>query len=293
MSISASMVMKLREATGLGMMACKKALIEADGDMEKAIENLRKQGQATATKRAGKAAKEGKIDIIKEGNDTLVFEVNSETDFVARNDDFLAFVADLGKVLLEKKPTDMESAMTLTSPRFNDQSVEAKTLELVGKIGEKISPRRFRIVTTDAAKERAFSYIHGQGKIGVVVVLSSDKADVLESGELADLGKDCAMQVAASKPAAIDRDSVDADLVAKEREIYLGQVQNSGKPEKIWDKIVDGKMNKYYKQVALVEQEFIKDTDICVADRIKQVEKEKDASISVVSFVRFELGAEE
>jgi len=293
MSITASQVMKLREATGLGMMTCKKALMETDGDMEKAIDNLRKQGQATAAKRASKAAKEGKVEIVIKDNDALIYEVNSETDFVARNDDFLSFTANLGEVLLESKPADMEAARALASPVFNDQSVEAKELEIVGKIGEKISFRRFNIVTIDQSKERIYSYIHGIGKIGVLVVLSTEKSDLLGAQSFADLGKDLAMQVAASRPIAVAREQVPEDIVAKEKEIYLSQVQSSGKPEKIWDKIVEGKLNKYLNQVVLLGQQFIKDTDISVADRIKQVEKENETPVTVVSFTRFELGAEE
>ncbi len=293
MSISASLVMKLREATGLGMMTCKKALTEVDGDMEKAVENLRKQGQATATKRADRAAKEGKVSIVSKDSDTLIYEVNSETDFVARNEDFLEFVSSLGEIILEGKPADMEATMGLTSSLFNDQTVEAKTLELVGKIGEKISPRRFKVITVDPEKEKTFSYIHGNGKIGVVVTIETDKKDVLESSIVADLGKDMAMQVAASKPVAISREKMATDVVEKEKEIYLSQVQSSGKPEKIWDKIVEGKLNKFFKQVVLVEQEFIKDTDISVDGRIKQVEKESDATLTVSSYIRYELGAED
>ncbi len=293
MTITASQVMKLREATGLGMMTCKKALTETDGDMEKAIDNLRKQGQATAAKRASKAAKEGKVEIIKQDSDALIYEVNSETDFVARNEDFLQFVENLGTILLENKPADMAAARALESSVFNGQSVEAKELEIVAKIGEKISFRRFSLVKIDSAKERLFSYIHGNGKIGVLVVLSSDKGELLDTQSFADLGKDLAMQVAASKPIAVSREKVPEDIVAKEKEIYLSQVQSSGKPEKIWDKIVEGKLNKYFTQVVLLEQEFIKDTDISVAGRINQVEKEHDAVISVVSFIRFELGSED
>ena len=170
---------------------------------------------------------------------------------------------------------------------------EAKELEIVGKIGEKISFRRFNIVTIDQSKERIYSYIHSNGKIGVLVLLSTEKSDLLDAQSLADLGKDLAMQVAASRPMAVAREQVPEDIVSKEKEIYLSQVQSSGKPEKIWDKIVAGKLNKYLNQVVLLEQQFIKDTDISVADRIKQVEKENETSVTVVSFIRFELGAEE
>ena len=293
MTITASQVMKLREATGLGMMTCKKALTEADGDMDKAIDNLRKQGQMTAAKRAGRAAKEGKVCVLLKDTDALVYEVNSETDFVARNDDFLNFVETLGTVLLEKKPADLNSAMALASPQFADQTVEAKILEIMGKIGEKISFRRFKLISIDQSKERAFSYVHGNGKIGVIVIITADKNELLDSQVIADLGKDMAMQVAASKPVAVNRESVPQEIIEKEKEIFLSQVKSSGKPEKIWDKIVDGKLNKFFKQASLLEQEFIKDTDITVTDRIKQVEKESESTVTVSSFIRFELGVEE
>ncbi len=293
MAISASMVKELREKTGLGMMACKKALTETDGDMEKAIENLRKQGQATAAKRAGRAAKEGKVHVIIQENDALIYEVNSETDFVARNEDFLSFVDGLGGLLMSKKPSDMEAAKGLVAPEFGGQNVEAKIMELVGKIGENITFRRFTIIPVDKSSQKAFSYIHGTGRIGVLLTLSSDKPDVLDSDAVEELGKDLAMQIAASNPLAISRDKVSEELVSKEREIFLTQAQSSGKPEKVWDRIVDGKLSKFFKEVALMEQEFIKDTDLSVTDRVKQTEKETGASIKVENMVRFELGEEE
>lgn len=292
MSITASQVMKLREATGLGMMTCKKALIETDGDMEKAIDNLRKQGQATAAKRAGKAAKEGKVEILIKDSEALIYEVNSETDFVARNEDFLSFVSDLGEIITENKPADMNAAMALKSPKFNDQTIEGKTLEIVGKIGEKISLRRFDLVSYNQSKQKVFSYIHGDGKIGVMVILGADFDTAKENQLVADLGKDIAMQIAASKPISVDRQRVPENILNKEKEIYEAQVASSGKPEKIWDKIVSGKINKYYKQVVLLEQEYIRDTDITVADRIKQANKDLGIEIDVVSFYRYERGEE-
>ncbi|MFP4417818.1 MAG: translation elongation factor Ts [Chitinispirillaceae bacterium] len=293
MAITASMVKELREKTGLGMMACKKALTETDGDMEKAIENLRKQGQATAAKRAGKAAKEGKVHVIIQENDALIYEVNSETDFVARNDDFLSFVEALGFLLMNKKPSDMDAAKALVAEDFGGQSVESKIMELVGKIGENISFRRFKILPVDKSKQRAFSYVHGNGRIGVVLTISSDKPEVLNSEAVEELGKDLAMQIAASNPLAISRDMVSQELVSKEREIFLTQAQTSGKPEKVWERIVDGKLSKFFKEVALLEQEYIKDTDLSVTDRIKQTEKETNSSLSVDGMIRFELGSEE
>jgi len=293
MEINASAVVKLREATGLGMMTCKKALIEAAGDTEKAIENLRKQGQMTAAKREGRAAKEGKVSIILKGADTLIYEVNSETDFVARNEDFLAFTSALGTILLEKRPADLQAAYALTSPAFNNQSVEARLLEIIGKIGEKISFRRFKLLSVDKNSQRTFSYIHGNGRIGVVVVLSANTAAVLDSQPFAELGKDIAMQVAAAKPLSVDRGNISSAVIEKEKEIYTSQVKMSGKPEKVWEKIVEGKLNKFYNQVVLLEQQYIKDPEKIVKQRIEEVEKDRNAAISISSFIRYELGGEE
>ena len=246
MDIKAPQVIKLRESTGLGMMTCKKALIEANGDMEMAIDNLRKQGQMTAAKRAGRVAKEGIVSIVIKDSDALIYEVNSETDFVARNKDFLSFVENLGKIIIDKKPADMEKTMALTSPLFEDQTIEAKILEIIGKIGEKISFRRFKLISTDPTKERAVSYIHGNGKIGekisfrrfklisteptkeravsyihgngkigVLVVISADKSELLDSQSIADLGKDLAMQITALKPIAVTRENMPKEIIEK------------------------------------------------------------------------------
>lgn len=291
MEISASQVKELREKTGLGMMICKQALIDANGDMSIAIENLRKQGQATAAKRAGKVVKEGKVTIVSDESTAVVYEVNSETDFVARNDDFVAFVGVLGKLLIERKPTDIDAAKNLNIPSFDGVTVENRVTELIGKIGENITFRRYAKVEATAPNEKFFSYLHGNGRIGVVVKLSADKA--LDSEAMAVLGKDIAMQVAASNPMAVDSDSISPDIIAKEKEIYFTQAQTSGKPEKIWDKIVEGKLAKFFQEVTLVGQAFIKNPEISVADRIKETEKELAAKIKVISFVRLELGAEE
>lgn len=291
MEISAGQVKELREKTGLGMMICKQALIEANGDMNLAIENLRKQGQTTAAKRAGKSVKEGKVTIVSDSSASIVFEVNSETDFVARNEDFIAFVDKLGKILIENKPADLESAKKLTSPLFGGLSVEARLTELIGKIGENITFRRYKKIDVNPAEEHIFSYLHGNGRIGVLVKLKADKA--LDSEAMASLGKDLAMQVAAANPIAVDRDSVSSEVVAKEKEIYQTQAQSSGKPEKIWGKIVDGKLEKFFQEFTLIEQAFIRNPDANIKSRIQETEKETGAKITVLSFVRLELGAEE
>ena len=291
MEITAAQVKELREKTGIGMMICKKALIENNGDMELAIESLRKQGQATAEKRAGKAVKQGTVSVVADTGCSILYEVNSETDFVARNEDFVEFIKILGTVLLAQKPADIAAARACSAPELGGQSVDARVTELIGKIGENITFRRYRKLEADVANERIFSYIHGEGKIGVLVKLSSTAG--LDSEELAQLGKDLAMQVTAANPMAIDREHIDASVLAKEKEIYFTQAQTSGKPEKIWDKIVEGKMTKFFQEMTLVEQGFIRNPDSSVTDRIKETEKALGATVKVLDFIRFELGAEE
>lgn len=291
MEINAAQVKELREKTGLGMMICKQALIDANGDMTQAIENLRKQGQVTAAKRAGKSVKEGTVTIVADSSAAIVFEVNSETDFVARNEDFISFVEKLGKVLIDNKPADLENAKTIKSALFNGLSVENRITELIGKIGENITFRRYKKIDINASTERVFPYLHGNGKIGVLVKVSADKA--LDSEAMANLGKDLAMQVAAANPLAVDRSQVSADVIAKEKEIYQTQAQNSGKPQKIWDKIVEGKLEKFFQEFTLVEQAFIRNPDVNIKSRIQETEKETGAKINVISFLRLELGAEE
>jgi elongation factor Ts len=291
MEISAAQVKDLREKTGLGMMICKQALIDAKGDMNLAIENLRKQGQMTAAKRAGKAAKEGCVSIVCDATSAITYEVNSETDFVARNEDFIAFVDKLGKLLIAKKPANIDEAKQLAFPEFSG-SVEARVTELMGKIGENLAFRRYQKIDINPATERVVTYIHGKGKIGVMVKVSVNAPAALSSEAVGLLGKDLAMQVAAANPIAPNRDAIPAEIITKEKEIYFTQAQTSGKPEKIWDKIVEGKLVKFYQEQVLVEQPFIRDPNTTVTDRIKAVEKETNSAIKVISFVRMELGAE-
>jgi elongation factor Ts len=292
MEITAAQVKDLREKTGLGMMICKQALTESNGDMTLAIENLRKQGQTTAAKRAGKNAKQGIVAIVSDALTTIVYEVNSETDFVARNEDFSSFVAGLGKLLLAKKPATIEEARNLTIPE-SGVTIETRITELIAKISENLSFRRYRKMDADPAVERIATYLHGQGKIGVAVKLRVESPAALASEAIALLGKDLAMQVAAANPIAADRESIPATIIAKEKEIYFTQAQTSGKPEKIWNKIVEGKLAKFYQETVLVEQGFIRDPETLVIGRIKVAEKECGATIKVMSFIRLELGAEE
>jgi elongation factor Ts len=293
MAISSAQVRELREMTGIGMMTCKQALEESGGDMKKAVGSLRKQGQVTAAKRAGRVAKEGKVTVLVADGMALVYEVNSETDFVAANEDFLKFTQDLGSVLMSAKPVSLQAALALSAPAFGGRTVADRVTELVGKIGENIGLRRFALVNVDKARERIFSYVHGNGRIGVVVRMSSANAAALASDAASGLGKDLAMQVAASNPIAVDRTKISAEVIAKEREIYMSQAQASGRPDKVWEKIVEGKLAKFYQESALVEQPYIREPGITVADRIKQAEKEAGAALVVESFVRYELGVGE
>jgi elongation factor Ts len=274
-------------------MVCKQALAEANGDMQLAIENLRKTGQATAAKRAGKTAKEGKVTVMTAPDCAIIYEVNSETDFVARNDDFIAFVDTLGKVLLAKKPADIDAAREITAPEIGSITVANKVTELIGKIGENISFRRYRKMVADVTSQKIFTYTHGNGKIGVAVKLTADKTAALGTDEVAALGKDIAMQIAAANPMAANVKDIPESIVAKEKEIYYTQAQTSGKPEKIWDKIVDGKLEKFFQEVVLVQQPFIKNPEVTITARINEVEKVTGAKIGVDSFFRIELGAEE
>ncbi len=289
MNISAADVKKLRDMTGAGMMACKSALAEANGDIEKAIENLRKAGAAKAAKRSEREANEGRVSVQVSDSSALIWEVNSETDFVARNEDFLNYCKEIGSVLLEAKPTDLDTAMTLKSAAFGGQTVAEKQTELIGKIGENISFSRFDLIPLSAG-EKAFFYVHGNGKIGVVVILSSDKSDALASDSAAELGKDLAMQIAAFNPLAVNRDGVPADLVAKEKEIYAGQIRASGKPENIVEKIVTGKIDKYFQETVLLEQAFVKDTAKSVTDYLKEMSIRAGASLAVKRFIRYQIG---
>jgi elongation factor Ts len=293
MEISASVVKTLREKTGLGMMICKQALIDANGDMDKAIEDLRKQGQVTAAKRADKAAKEGKVTIVTDDTVGIVYEVNAETDFVARNEDFIAFIGNLGKMLLASKPADHAAALQLTDASIGSITVEAKVTELVGKIGENISFRRYKKMDADPSKEKLFSYIHGGGKIGVLIKLEVSTAAALASPEVAELGKDLAMQIAASSPVAVDASSIPVEVIAKEKEIYAAQAKDSGKPETVWEKIIDGKLAKYYEEFTLVNQKFIRDTEKTVKGRIAETAKAVGADVKPVSFLHVVLGTED
>lgn len=261
-AITAAMVKDLRERTGLGMMDCKKALAEADGDAELAIENLRKSSGMKAAKKAGNTAAEGTIGIKIEGGVALMVEVNCQTDFAARDENFLKFVDTITSAAFDAKETDVEKLMA--------GDLEKTREELVQKIGENVSVRRAVVYEGDVN-----SYVHTNGKIGVLVHR--------EGGD-DELGKDIAMHVAAANPQVVNPDDVAEDVVAKEKEIYIAQAADSGKPPEIVEKMVGGRIRKFLAEISLVEQQFVKDPDQKVAALLKS------AGASIKGFTRFEVG---
>jgi elongation factor Ts len=273
MAITASLVKELRERTGAGMMECKKALTETNGDIEAAIENMRKSGQAKAAKKAGRTAADGVIvtALSDDGSRAIMVEVNCETDFVAKDENFRSFAEAVGGRVLNSDAADVEALMALPLHEGEDTTIEEARQALVSKIGENMTVRRF--VRVDATGAIA-SYTHGV-RIGVLV-------DISGGGD--DLGKDLAMHVAASNPVCVAESDVPAELLAKEREITEAQAKESGKPDNIVEKMVEGRMRKYLAEITLVGQAFVKDPDTTVG---KLLDKH---GATVNRFVRFEVG---
>jgi len=268
MAVTAAMVKELRERTGAGMMECKKALVETDGDLTQAADVLRKSGQAKADKKAGRIAAEGQVVVHGEGERFVILEANSETDFVAKDENFKAFIDEVAATVLRERPADVDALMALP---HGDGSLEEARTALVTKVGENIAVRRFALVEANGPVGH---YIHGS-RIGVVVELT---------GGDASLAKDIAMHVAASNPTYIGPDNVPAEQLEKEREILSAQAAGEGKPENIIAKMVEGRLRKYLAEITLVGQPFVKDPDVTVGKLLEQ------AGSSVARFVRYEVG---
>jgi elongation factor Ts len=269
MSISASMVKELRERTGAGMMECKKALVETGGGMDEAVELLRKSGQAKADKKSGRIAADGLVVIAADGNNAVITEINSETDFVAKDENFIEFAQAVAAAALAGDANNVESlnAETLADGR----QVEAARTELVAKVGENISLRRFARLQ---AADNLGSYTHG-ARIAALVSLQGGDAGI---------ARDIAMHIAATNPVCIDADGVPTETLERERRIFSEQAAESGKPPEIVEKMVTGRVAKFLKEVTLLGQPFVKDPDVTVAKLLK------DADASVTSFVRYEVG---
>lgn len=279
MAFTASDVKALRETTGCGMMDCKKALTETDGDMDKAIEFLREKGLATAAKKAGRIASEGivKAYISDDKKIGVLLEVNSETDFVAKNDEFQAFVSNTAEIIADKAPADVEALKAL--PYDGAQSVGEAFTALIAKIGENMNIRRFTRIAGNVC-----SYIHGGGRIGVLVEAEGSLADA----DAYEAARDAAMQIAAINPLYLSKDVVPAEDVEKEKHIIIAQIKedpkNANKPDNIIEKMVGGKLNKFYEQNCLLQQEFVKNGDFKVEAYLAS------KGVKLINFVRFEKG---
>jgi elongation factor Ts len=271
MAITAALVKELRERTGSGMMECKKMLVETNGDIDLAIEELRKRGAAQADKKAGRIAAEGTIVTLVDGSQAATVEVNTETDFAGKDESFLAFAQQVANTVLANKPSDIEGLAS--SPVAEGGTVEEARQAIIAKIGENITVRRFEILNANEG-EILNSYQHGN-KISVLVKLN---------GGNEELAKDVAMHIAASKPVCVSEDQVPQDLLNKEREIYAAQAAESGKPAEIMEKMVEGRIRKYLSEITLVGQAFVKDPDQTVGKLLKT------AGAEVSQFVRYEVG---
>ena len=276
-TITSALVKELRERTGAGMMDCKKALMNCDGDMDKAIDFLREKGLAAAAKKAGRIAAEGMVDCYVEGNVGVVVEINCETDFVANTDNFKALCRDYAKHIAAKAPATVEEM--LAQPFYADETKTVNDLigEATAAIGEKISLRRF--ARYEAANGMVDTYSHMGGRIGVMVEIAADDVN----DEVKTMSHDLVMHIAAANPQFVRREEVPTDNLAKEREVLTQQALNEGKPAKIVERMVEGRIEKYYKEVCLLEQPFVKDPDI-------SVKKMLNGKCDVVRFVRFERG---
>ncbi|MGI6404463.1 MAG: translation elongation factor Ts [Oscillospiraceae bacterium] len=281
MAFTAKDVQSLREKTGVGMMDCKKALTEAGGDMEKAIELLREKGLAAAAKKAGRIAAEGVVYSTVTGNVGAVVEVNSETDFVAKNEEFMNFVKAVADTVIAENPADLDALLNCKLAG-SDQTVQAALQDKILVIGENLKVRRF-----ERYEGVCTSYVHGGGRIGVLVQFDTDLGD---KAEFEAYGKDIAMQIAAVGPQYVSKEDVPAEVLNKEKEILTAQAMNEGKPQNIAEKMVAGRINKFYKEVCLVDQPFVKDGDQSVGQYTEATAKALGGSIKIVRFARFEKG---
>ncbi len=287
-NVTAAMVKELRERTNAGMMDCKKALVSNDGDMDKAIDWLREKGLAQAAKKASRVAAEGVVTqyVTPCGCTGVIVEVNCETDFVAKTDNFMNFANNVAKHIAKANPADVDELM---SQKFVDD--ESKTIsDLVSEatvaIGEKISVRRFARYKTEGVVS---TYIHMGGKVGVLVEVACDEA-AKDSDAVKEFAHDLALQIAAAKPEAVRREEVDTEKLEKEKEIQRAKAIESGKPEKIVDRIVEGQIEKYYKEVCLIDQQFVKDGDKTIKSLMAEVAKAANTKLDIVRFARFERG---
>jgi len=281
-NITAQQVKELRDKTGAGMADCKKALVESGGDMESAVDFLRKKGAASAEKRADKDTNEGLVTtkVADNGQAASIAQISCETDFVARNDEFVQFADSIAGVIFDIEPQDKD---TLLNAESNGKKVEDSYNEILAKFSEKIDISKFEKVKTDGF---IVDYIHGGNKLGVLVEVSSSNIN----DESKTLIRDIAMQVAAMNPAFVDRSTVTQEILDKEKELYKQQAAEEGKPADIAERIAEGRINKFYKENCLIEQQFVKDGNITVSDVLKQISDNAGEEVKVNQFVRYSIG---
>lgn len=284
--ITASLIKELREKSGAGMMDCKKALTETNGDMDAAVDWLRKKGLATAAKKSGRAAAQGLVSVAAEGNYGVVIELNAETDFVSRNDQFQKFLTDITELALKNK---IESIEALKAASLGGKTVEETLTNLIATIGENMNLRRLQ--TLSVKQGTIGSYVHntiipGCGKIGVLTGLESTG----DQAKLAEFGRQLAMHIAATQPESLDVASLDKDIIARERAVHADKAQKSGKPPEIVEKMVEGSLRKFYQQVVLLEQTYVIDGESKVSDAIAKAGKEVGGDVKLAGYVRFGLG---
>ncbi|MDG1975744.1 MAG: translation elongation factor Ts [Akkermansiaceae bacterium] len=286
--ITASLVKELREKTGVAMMECKNALKETEGDIDAAIKILRERGEAKAEKKASRDANEGIIvaALAESGKSGVLVEINCETDFVAKNENFQAFVGEVAATVLAGNVTDLEAAKALPK---GDETLEGFIKTKVLEMGENLQFRRFDRLTLNGEGAVA-SYIHLGGKVGVLIEVSAEKAETVSSETFKDLVKDLTLHIAATSPAGLKREDISAELVESEKDIFRKQMEGAGKPADILEKIIEGKLGKFYSERCLLEQGFVKDPDTSVKSLLEAKGKELGDTITVNSFLRFGLG---
>lgn len=289
MSITAKMVQDLRKQSGAGIMECKEALKESEGDIEKSLDFLRKKGSMKAAKKADRSTKEGSVAIAVDGKSAAMVEIKCETDFVARNEVFQTFCADMAKHVVNNDMAEDESAFGAQTFTGGDKSVKEVITERIHEIGENIVIGRK--AKYEIAGNGGFgNYVHGTGNIGVLVEFSCEKEETETDAKFLELTKDIAMHIAATAPSALNAEDIPADLLAKEKDIFETQAKESGKPEKIIPKIIEGRVQKFYAESCLLLQSFVKDPDITVIALLKKVSEDLGDTITISRFNRFQLG---
>ena len=286
--ITASLVKELREKTGVAMMECKNALKETEGDIDAAIKILRERGEAKAEKKASRDANEGIIvaALAESGKSGVLVEINCETDFVAKNENFQAFVGEVAATVLASDVTDLEAAKALPK---GDETLEGFIKTKVLEMGENLQFRRFERLTLNGEGAVA-SYIHLGGKVGVLIEVSAEKAETASSDAFKDLVKDLTLHIAATSPAGLKREDIPAELVESEKDIFRKQMEGAGKPADILEKIIEGKLGKFYSERCLLEQGFVKEPDTSIKSLLEANGKDLGDTITVSSFLRFGLG---